>query len=266
MQTLNYNLKREIGAILTISYRDFTKLMRDKFRLLAGLIFPFLFIGILGTSLNSSIGGSLDFNFLAFIFIGVFAQSLFQSSAAGVISLIQDRENDFSQELFVAPVSRYSIILGKIIGETLVSYTSGFGILLLGLIIGIDFTILQLIFVIIAGFIACLFGGAFGVLVLANLSSQRTVQQVFPFILFPQIFLSGVFNPIDNLPLPLMILSRIAPLTYVVDLMRHAYYGFMPPARAVIFSLKTDIIIVSVLFSMFLVVGTLLFVRREKNR
>src|SRR3989344_7067656 len=94
------NISREFSAIATIAYRDFTKLLRDRPRLIAGFIFPVLFIGVLGSSLNATIGRDIGFNFLAFVFTGVFAQSLFQSSAAGVISLIQDRENDFSQELF----------------------------------------------------------------------------------------------------------------------------------------------------------------------
>lgn len=259
---------KELSAALTIAYRDFTKLLRDKPRLLAGLVFPVLFIGVLGSSLQASIGQAVGFNFLTFVFTGVFAQSLFQSSAAGLISLIQDRENDFSQELFVAPVSRYTIIFGKILGETLVSYTAGVGILIFGFIVGVPFTLAQLLLIIAAGFAACLFGGAFGVLVLSNISSQRTVAQIFPFILFPQIFLSGIFNPIDHLPPILMVLSRITPLTYVVDLARNAYYsgGAIPAGRAVAFSPFTDLLVMGVLFVFFLVAGTILFIRAERNR
>jgi hypothetical protein len=42
------NLKREVNAILTIAFRDFSKLIRDRFRLLSSLIFPLIFIGVLG--------------------------------------------------------------------------------------------------------------------------------------------------------------------------------------------------------------------------
>lgn len=262
-------ISRECSAIATIAYRDFTKLLRDRPRMLAGLIFPVLFIGVLGTSLNATIGRDIGFDFLTFVFTGVFAQVLFQSSAAGVMSLIEDRENDFSQELFIAPVSRYSIIFGKILGETLVSYAAGVGVLVFGFIIGVSFTFPQLLLVFLAGIAACFFGGAFGVLVLANLSSQRTVAQVFPFILFPQIFLAGIFNPIDKLPFALTILSRATPLTYVVDLIRNAYYGAAPGgamARAVAFHPLLDITVLGVLFVVFLIFGTMLFIRREQNR
>ncbi len=45
-----------------------------------------------------------------------------------------------------------------------------------------------------------MFGGAFGLLVLSNLGSQRAANQIFPFVMLPQFFLAGVFNPINNLP------------------------------------------------------------------
>jgi ABC-type transport system involved in multi-copper enzyme maturation permease subunit len=41
------------------------------------------------------------------------------STAQGVISLIEDRENDFSQEIFVSPISRYAIVFDKILLDIL---------------------------------------------------------------------------------------------------------------------------------------------------
>ncbi|MEK7567036.1 MAG: ABC transporter permease [Patescibacteria group bacterium] len=258
---------REFNAILTIAFRDLTKLLRDKPRILAGLVFPVIFIGILGGSLSSNIGKSLGFDFLTFVFTGVFAQVFFQSSAAGVISLIQDRENDFSQELFVAPVSRHSIIFGKILGETLVSSVQIAGILIFGLILGVPFSAKIVFLLIVAGLSASFLGGAFGVMVLSNLSTQRTMAQIFPFVLFPQIFLSGVFAPLENFPPTLALLSKIAPLTYAVDLVRHAYYAGSPElSKVTAFGLTTDILIVLALFLVFLFAGTILFVRKERNR
>ena len=125
-----------LNAIITIAYRDFTKLLRDRGRMVATFIFPFIFIGVLGNSLQSNLGDKAGYNFLLFTFIGVIGQTLFQSTASGVISLIMDRENDFSQELFVSPVSRYAIILGKIVGESVVSFFQVVGITIFGFIIG----------------------------------------------------------------------------------------------------------------------------------
>src|SRR5260370_38246074 len=85
-------------------------------------VFPLIFIGALGGSLQASFGRSSAFNLLVFTFTGVFAQTLFQTTAFGLISLIEDRESDFTQEVFVSPISRYTVVIGKIVGETLVSF------------------------------------------------------------------------------------------------------------------------------------------------
>ncbi len=258
---------RTFNAILTIAFRDYSKFLRDRTRILATFIFPFLFIGVLGGSLQANLGGDVGYNFLAFVFTGVIGQILFQSTASGIISLIEDRTTDFSQEMFVAPISRYAIILGKLTGETLVSLTQGLGVVAFGVIIGVPLTLPQLATMIPAVLIVCLFGGAFGLLVLSNLGTERAANQIFPFVIFPQFFLAGVFAPIKNLPLPLEILSRITPMRYAVDLIRGMYYRGAPEAgKIVLDSTYLDLAVMIGMFAVFFATGTWLFVRNERNR
>jgi ABC-2 type transport system permease protein len=260
-------MNRQLNAIFTIAYRDFVKFLRDRSRIIATFIFPFIFIAVLGGSLQSNLGKQLGYDFLLFTFIGVLAQTLFQSTAAGIISLVEDRENDFSQEMFVSPISRYSIILGKILGESLVSITQVIGIVFMGIVIGVHFDPQSLFALAPFVLVICAFGGAFGVLVLANLSSQRAANQVFPFLILPQFFLAGIFNPIKELPFYLLILSRIAPLTYAVDFMRAVYYWGKPEySKVVLFNPVLDFAVMTGMFVVFLLLGTFLFVRNERNR
>ena len=256
---------REINAILTIAHRDFLKLLRDRSRILATFIFPFLFIGVLGGSLQANI--DTGYNFLTFVFTGVLGQTVFQSTAAGIISLIEDRENDFSQEIFVSPISRYTIIFGKIVGESVVALTQLIGIIFFGIIIGVTFTISQMITLLPFFLIACLFGGSFGVFVLSNLKSQRSANQIFPFVIFPQFFLAGIFNPIKQLPPILLIASRLSPMTYAIDLIRSVFYtGSAAYDKTVLFSIPVNLAVIAVFFTLFMVSGTYLFIRNERNR
>ena len=258
---------KEINAILAIAFRDLSKFLRDRGRIIATFIFPLVFIGVLGGSLQSNIGKSVGYNFLTFTFVGVLGQTLFQSTASGIISLIEDRENDFSQEIFVSPISRYSIILGKILGESMVAFMQVLGILFFGFIIGIPISLGQLVSLIPVGLAVCLFGGAFGVLVMANLNSQRLANQIFPFIIFPQFFLAGVFNPIKELPPYLYIFSRIAPMTYAVDFVRGIFYQGMPEYhKVVLYNPFIDFVVMSGMFLLFITIGTFLFVKNERNK
>lgn len=258
---------KQFNAILTIAYRDFIKFTRDRGRILATFIFPFVFIGILGGSLQANLSKNVGYNFLTFVFVGVLAQTLFQSTASGIISLIEDRENDFSQEIFISPISRYVIILGKIIGESSVAVSQAFGILFFGLILQVPLHIWQVILFIPAFGIICLLGGAFGVIILSNLKSQRAANQIFPFVILPQFFVSGVFSPIQHLPLPLFILSRLAPMTYAVDFLRNIYYAGSPEySKVVLYPIHIDLAVISFIFTVCLIVGTYLFVSNERNR
>ncbi len=257
----------ELSAIAAIAHRDFVKLLRDRLRLFSELAFPLILILLLGPALQSGFGAPGGLDLTAFVFTGVLAQTIWQSAALGLISLIADREEDFSQEIFVSPVSRYSIVAGKIIGESLVALPTGLGIVVVGLLIGVKLSPAVLLALIPVSLAVAVYGGAFGLLILANISSQRTASQIFPFVMLPQFFLAGVFNPIHDLPLPLAVLSAISPMRYAVEMTRNVFYGLQPdvPAPDVgDFSLNSGVIGASVLA--FIAIGTVLFVRAERNR
>ena len=221
-------------------------------------------IGILGTTLQAGFGAAAGINLLQYVFTGVLAQTIWQSGALGVISLIADREQDFSQEIFVSPISRYSIIFGKILGESLVAFPQFIAILAFGIIIGVPFTLEKIVALIPAALVIAVYGGAFGVLVLSRLDNQRQANQIFPFVMLPQFFLAGIFNPIQNLPWFLDILTKVAPMRYAVDLMRDVYYtgGSSVP----LLDMPTNLAIIGVEFALFMVIGTAGFVRAERNR
>jgi ABC-2 type transport system permease protein len=258
---------RDFNAIIAIAYRDFLKLLRDPARIVSTFIFPLLFIGIFGSTLQANLGASAGYNLIVFAFTGVLAQTLFQSTTQGLISLIEDRESDFSQEIFVSPVSRYSIVFGKILGESLVALPQGLAIVVFAFVFGVPLGVSQVLGLLLVAVVVCLFGGAFGLIVLSSFSTQRTANQVFPFILFPQFFTAGVFTPIRVLPFYLDILSRISPMRYAVDFARGIFYaGSADYDKVVLADPLTNLAVMGVMFVVFLAGGTWLFVRRESNR
>lgn len=257
----------DLSAVLAVASRDVVKLMRDRTRLVFTAVFPFIFIGLMGGTLQGNLGRAAGFNFIGFVFTGVLGMTLFQSTAQGLISLIQDRETDFSQEMFVAPISRYSIIFGKVLGETLVALSQGLPTVVLALALGVRLAPVQVLLLLPASLFGCLLGGAFGVAAMSLLSNQRAAQQVFPFLIFPQFFLAGIFNPIKVLPWYLSVVSLISPMRYVVDLERDiAYAGTPEYSRVVLFGPLTNLAVMAAMFAAFLTFGTWLFVRQETNR
>ncbi|MEO6712630.1 MAG: ABC transporter permease [Mycobacteriales bacterium] len=253
----------DAGAALAVAQRDVTKFLQDRPRIIASFIFPFMIVVILGNSFKNVIEG---IDFLPFVLTGVFAQTVFQSSALGLVSLLEDRDNDFSQELFVAPVSRYAIIVGKISGEALVALVQGLGILAVGYAIGARIPLARLPLVVAMGVVCCLLGGAFGLFVLSTVKTRRFADQLFGFVFLPQFFLAGVFNPTDQVPGYLEFFSRIAPMRYAVEVVRSVAYGDADRERLVPDSFPLIVTVIVAMFVAFVAAGTALFVRNERNR
>jgi ABC-2 type transport system permease protein len=256
------------NAILTIAGRDITRFVREPMRLVFSLILPLILIGGLAGPMQSNFGRAVNYNLITFSMTGLLAMTLFQTAMSGLMSLIEDRENDFTQELFIAPISRYAIVFGKILGESLVALVQGVVLVLVGvLIFGVPMSFSTLLLIVPVSLITCLLGGAFGVLLVSLFSNQRTANMVMPFLMFPQFFLAGIFLPLRSLPWYLDILSRITPMRYAVDLTRGVFYAGRPEAADVLLMHPIfNLIIIAVLFALFLCIGTFFFVRAERNR
>lgn len=261
-------MKQLLYQTISLAQRDVLKFVRDRGRIMASIIFPMVFLAIFATTLDAGIGqGALGFSYVDYVFSGLLLQSVFQSSFMGIVSLIADREKDFSMSIFVSPAHRMAIVLGKIIGEILVGLGQIGGILVIGFALGVSFHPLRLLLSLpllsLAGFV----GGSFGILVASRLSSAENAQRVFPFVMFPMMFLSGAFTPVRNLPFLLNTLKTLNPIYYGVDLMRHWLYFGRPEVSLVtahswLFDLTFFFLIgVSCLF-----IGTWLFTQKEGNR
>jgi ABC-2 type transport system permease protein len=201
------------------------------------------------------------------MFTGALAATLFQSTAAGMMSLIEDRETDFVAELFVAPVSRVTIVAGKVVGESLVALVQGAGIIVFALLFGVRMSAAQVLTLIPMALACCLVGGAFGLATLAALPNQRTALQVFPFVILPQYFLAGVIVPLQGLPAYLEAISWAMPLRYPVDLVRAAFYRGTPGyGVAVTTGPSLDAAVMAGLFVILLLLGAAVFEHRERTR
>jgi ABC-2 type transport system permease protein len=257
----------ELSAIAAIATRDFFKLLRDRSRVVLAVLVPFLLLFLLGSTVQLNLGRAAGFNFIGFTFTGVLGLTIFQSSMQGLASLLDDRQNDFAQEIFVAPVSRYAIVAGKILGETMVALAQTIPLVAFALVLRVPISPRQVLLMVPVALVSCLLGGSFGLVSMAVINSQQAANQIFNCLLLPQLFLAGVFNPITALPWYLAVLSRLSPMRYVVDLFRDVMYAGRPEYRKVVLlDPVTNLGTIALMFAVFMLAGTALFVRRETNR
>jgi ABC-2 type transport system permease protein len=257
----------EASALLAIAQRDIIKLIRDRPRLAVNLAFPVLLIAGLGGLLQATVGKVTGQSTITLSFTGVLAASLFQSSAAGMISIVEDRENDFSRELFIAPISRLTLLAGKIAGESAVAVGQGVCIVVFAVAFGVRMSGWQVLGLAATGLACCLLGAAFGLATIAALPNQRSAMQIFQFLIIPQYVLGGVLVPLAGAPRLLGALAWLMPMRYCVDLTRAAFYaGSAGYAKVVIGGPVLDVLVIAALTAVLLSVGAALFSYRERVR
>ena len=260
-------LAQELSGVAAIAQRDVIKLLRDYPRLAVNLAFPVLLIGGLGTILQPTVGQVTGLSAVTLAFTGVLAASLFQSAAAGMISIVEDRENDFSRELFVTPVSRLTLVAGKVAGETLVAVFQGVCIVGFAVAFGVRMSAGQLAALAAPALACCLLGGAFGLATVAALPNQRSAMQVFQFLIIPQYVLGGVLVPLGRVPLYLSVIAHAMPMRYVVELTRAAFYAGRPGYRQVVTGRPlTDALVTAGLLAVLMAAGAAVFGYRERTR
>jgi ABC-2 type transport system permease protein len=257
----------ELSALGIIAQRDVIKLIRDRPRLAVNLAFPVLLIAGLGGLLQATVGRVTGLSTITLSFTGVLAASLFQSAAAGMISIVEDRENDFSRELFIAPVSRLALLAGKISGESAVALFQGVLITGFALLFGVRMTGWQLLGLAGTGLASCALGAAFGLATIAALPSQRSAMQIFQFLIIPQYVLGGVLVPLANAPRLLADVAWLMPMRYCVELTRAVFYAGSSGYRQVVtVSPAVDLVVIGALIVLLLTAGAWLFSYRERVR
>ncbi len=179
--------------------------------------------GDLERFLEAVLAGGVDI--VQFMYPGIVAQAVLTTSLFGGVSVVSDRETGFLREILVAPLSRTGIVLGKVVGATAVASVQVLVLLLLAPIVGVPLdavAVLALVPVIVTLSIAL---AGLGILIASFAPSQQGFQLGMQMLVFPMIFLAGVFFPVDRIPMWMEVLSKVNPVTYGVDAVRQVLLG-----------------------------------------
>jgi ABC-2 type transport system permease protein len=215
------DLAHHVRATWVVTRRELLRFKSDRARMASMLLQPLLFIFVMGTGLGSIVDTGGDISFTTFLFPGVLATSVLFTAAFAGVSLVWDREFGFLREMMVAPISRASIIWGKCFGGAIVA--TGQSLILLALVgtVGIPYDPLLLLALTGCLFLGSLFLTALGVLLSTRIKTIQGAMPMLQLLITPMMFLSGSLFPLGGLPTWLSVVTRLNPLTYVVQPMRH---------------------------------------------
>ncbi len=215
-------------AIYVLWLREMKRFLRAKSRIVGTVAMPLFFLLFLGMGFRRIAipGMSEDMDYLRYLVPGILGMNLLFSSTFGGLSVLWDREFGFLKEIMVAPVSRISIVLGRIAGGVTTALMQGLFILGISSLMGFRMnSILSLGMTIVFMVLISVAFLGFGLIFASKMKDMQGFPIVMNFVIFPLLFLSGAFYPLENFPFWLRYISHLDPLTYGVDGLRGVLIG-----------------------------------------
>jgi ABC-2 type transport system permease protein len=250
----------EVNVIYVLMAREFKKFIREKSRLISTLARPLIWLFLVGGGLSRLVSPDTGISYMQFIFPGIIGMTILFSSIFSSISIIWDKEFGMMKEILVAPVSRFSIVIGKALSGTLISVIQASIILVLFPFLGIKLGITAILNTIAVAILLSFCISSLGIIIASFYESFESFSVIMNFIVMPMFFLSGAMYPVNKLPEILKIISRLNPFTYGIDALKHT---ILKNAQVFDFSIARDISILLVASTVFVVFAGLLFERKK---
>lgn len=250
----------EANVIYVLTAREFKKFVRDRSRLISTIARPLIWLFLVGGGMSRLVTPGLGISYMKFIFPGILGMTILFSSIFSALSIIWDKEFGMMKEILVAPVSRFTVVIGKALSGTLISVIQTVIILTIFPFLGITVGPAAIFYAIA---IACLLSfciSSLGIIISTFYESFESFSVIMNFIIMPMFFLSGAMYPVNKLPNILQVITRVNPLTYGVDALKHVLLG---KEGIVDFPIITDISVLVVSSAVFVLVAGLLFERRK---
>jgi ABC-2 type transport system permease protein len=246
---------RALAQSWALSVRAVLRLVRQPASWIPGTVFPLLLVAVNASAMAdvASLPGVVPpgTTFLMYLLPAAIIQGVMFGGISGGAELATDIQTGFFDRMVSSPVSRTSILVGRLGGATAFAAAQSvlFQLLLWpfgGDVVGGVAGRLVLVFVPVV--LALAFGG-FAAGVAARSGSVEAVQGFFPLV-FISLFLSSCFFPVELMSGWYQTIAEWNPLTFMVDGMRHqVLYGFSWSEAAVSFGVAAVLALLGLWFA-----------------
>ena len=218
-------------AVLALLTRDLKAFFRSRSQLYSSVLFPLMLLAILGTGVNDGLDPRKIDDYVTFLTPGMIAMTAVFSSTFSSATYYQDRDSGMLKVLFASPHSQRVVLLGKTLSAVVIGAAQALLVLGVAAAIpaihfhwqyGVAASVGLTVFAIV---LLNLFLSGLGQMLASRIKSMQGFHLVMNLVLFPFLFFSGAFFPLQNLPEWLKILGRLNPLSYGVDMMHLAVYA-----------------------------------------
>ena len=188
--------RASLHVIYTIWLREFKAFLRDG-PVLGMIGQPLLYLLILGQGIANgmTINRAPGVNYLQFMFPGILGMSVLFTSMFSAISIIWDREFGFLKEVLVAPVPRWAVAVGKVLGGATIAVFQSMILVVVSPFAGIYPSPLMVLELMLLCFLISVAMTSLGTAIAARMRSMQGFQMIMNFLVMPLYFLSGAMFP-----------------------------------------------------------------------
>ena len=183
------------------------------------------------------------------------------SGIFSMMSLINDRNEGFLLSVLAAPVSRSSIVLGKVLGGATLAAAQGIIFLVFGPLVGVQVTPASIGLSVLAVVMISFELTALGFAIAWPMDSTQAFHAIVNLLLIPLWLLSGALFPLSGAAGWMRICMMLNPLTYGVEALRGSLFPQAPTQFSMTLNLS-----VTAIFCVLTFVAAWAIVNRRTHR
>lgn len=223
-------ITKQLIAIQGLAKKEITRVLRIWTQtFVSGMVTMILYLVIFGHIIGRHLGLVEGYPYMNFIIPGLIMMQVLTASFANAAGTVfSQRFNRAIEEVLISPMRPISIIIGFCIASLFRATLLTVGLCILSILF--THTMISHIFLLIGSVILCsALMSLLGMLNGLYASQFDHLNIIISFVLTPLIYLGGVFYDIHNLPPVWQKISMFNPITYMVDLFRHALINYPTP-------------------------------------
>ena len=189
---------------------------------------PIVYLLAFGLGLGATVVSEVDgLDYVEFVGTGMVATAVIFSSALPAMfgTFVKHRFQMTYDAILAAPVDVEELVTGEMLWIGIRAGFYGCFPLLVTIAFGLD-PALGMLLVPLFCFTTALGFAAFGIAVAATVGKIDQFNYVTTLIITPLFLVAGTFFPIDELPEGFQVVANVNPLYQLVELVRHAAFGF----------------------------------------
>jgi ABC-2 type transport system permease protein len=217
--------RRRVAAQASeLALRSIRNTARQPQAWIPGLVFPLMLTAVYTAQFAKAIrqpGFPPVDSYLDFVLPASVLQAVAFGATNGGSDFALDMENGFFDRLIASPVSRVSILLGRLAGSAAFAGMQAVALVLVFFAFGVrvESGLPGVVVLVITAVLLALAIGGLGLVLALRTSSQEAVQSTFP-VIFVLLFVSSAFWPTELMKGKYRVAARHNPITFIIDPVR----------------------------------------------